>query len=192
MRPPSLFPDLPSPADHPLHLSLPRLGWSAPAQDRRFHGLERCPGPSSTAFTRQRHQSPTSARRQPASRAAPLGALDRRSAMRSPPEAGRGGCRVGGSILTQVPFGGSGHGRRRAEQLSGSGGNGGSGGSCGASRGGESGSAATASGRCESAEAAVERATAGREAVGAAATRAGTCATAMKEQRARARSFLLM
>ena len=104
MRPPSLFPDLPSPADHPLHLSLPRLGWSAPAQDRRFHGLERCPGPSSTAFTRQRHQSPTSARRQPASRAAPLGALDRRSAMRSPPEAGRGGCRVGGSILTQVPW----------------------------------------------------------------------------------------
>ena len=40
--------------------------------------------------------------------------------------------------------------------------------------------------------AAVERATAGREAAGAAATRAGTCATAMKEQRARARSFLLM
>ena len=38
-----------------------------------------------------------------ASRAAPLGALGRRSAMREPPEAGRGGCRVGGSILTQVP-----------------------------------------------------------------------------------------
>jgi len=46
---------------------------------------------------------PMSARRQPASRAAPLGALGRRSAMREPPEAGRGGCRVGGSILTQVP-----------------------------------------------------------------------------------------
>ena len=53
--------------------------------------------------------------------------------------------------------------------------------------------AATASGRCECRrEAAVERATAGREAAGATATRAGACATAVKVQRARARAFLLM
>ena len=50
-----------------------------------------------------------------------------------------------------------------------------------------------ASGRCESRrEAAVERAMAGREAAGAAATRAGACTTAVKVQRARARAFLLM
>ena len=42
------------------------------------------------------------------------------------------------------------------------------------------------------AEAAVERATAGHKAAGAAATRAGACATAVKVQRARARAFLLM
>ena len=53
--------------------------------------------------------------------------------------------------------------------------------------------AATASGRCECRrEAAVERATAGREAAGATATRAGACATAVKVQRARARAFSLM
>ena len=80
--------------------SLPRLEQPVRAQNRRFHGLEKCPGPSSTASARERHQPPTLARRQPASRAAPLGALGRRSAMRSPAGAGRGGCRSLRSILT--------------------------------------------------------------------------------------------
>ena len=101
---PSLASDL-VPHAYCLHCpSLPRLEQPVRAQDRRFQGLKKCPGSSSTASARERHQPPTLARRQPASRAAPLGALGRRSAMREPPEAGRGGCRVGGSILTQVPW----------------------------------------------------------------------------------------
>jgi hypothetical protein len=67
------------------------------------------------------------------------------------PGAGWGGYRSLPFDSHRFPVGGSGHGRRRAEQLGGSGGSGGSGSSRGASRGGESGAAATASGRCESA-----------------------------------------
>ena len=73
--------------------SLPRLEQPVRAQDRRFQGLKKCPGSSSTASARERHQPPTLARRQPASRAAPLGALGRRSAMREP-----GGVAVGVSV----------------------------------------------------------------------------------------------
>jgi len=175
--------------------SLPRLEQPVRAQNRRFHGLEKCPGPSSTASARERHQPPTLARRQPASRAAPLGALGRRSAMRSPAGAGRGGCRSLRSILTGAWSAAA--AMVGAEPSS-------SAAAVAAAaaaaavgplsrrrvwRGGDG----AASGRCESRrEAAVERAMAGREAAGAAATRAGACTTAVKVQRARARAFLLM
>ena len=85
--------------------------------------------------------------------------------------------------------GGSGHGRRRAEHLRGSGG---SGSSSGASRGGESGTAATASGGATQRDAAVERAAGGHVVAGPAAEEAGVCAAAVQVQRARARAYLLM
>ena len=113
---------------------------SAPCTARRFHSLERRPGPSSTASARERHKPPTSARRQAASRAAPLDSLGRRPAMRSPPGAGWGGYRSLRFDSLRCLIGGGEHGKRSTEQL------GGSGGSRGASRGGESGAAATASG----------------------------------------------
>ena len=133
--------------------SLPCLGRPMRAQSRPPRHLR-------AASTREGHQPPTYARRQSASRTDPLDALGRRLAMRSPPGAGRGGCRSLRSILTGMVVGGD-HSRRNAVQLGGSGGS--SGGSRGASRGGEI--------RRESvrvsAMLAVERAAAGREAAGA-------------------------
>ena len=66
--------------------------------------LESRPGSSSTASARERHQPPTSARRQRASRAAPLAALGRPGVchwpLRPTPGAGWGGIGVSRSTLT--------------------------------------------------------------------------------------------
>ena len=136
------------------------------AQDRRFLSLGRRPGPSSTGSARERHQPPTSARRQRASRAAPLAALGRRPPLRPTPGAGWGGYRSLPFDSHRFLVGGSGLCRCSTEQL---GGSGGSGGSSGASRGGAGGAAATASGGADAARRGRERAAGGHDVAGPAA-----------------------
>ena len=67
-------------------------------QDHRFLSLGRRPKSFCTAFMRQHHQPPTSTRRQPASRAAPLDALGRR--LPSGRHRERGGAAIGVSRST--------------------------------------------------------------------------------------------
>ena len=136
------------------------------AQDRRFLSLGRRPGPSSTGSARERHQPPTSARRQRASRAAPLAALGRRPPLRPTPGAGWGGYRSLPFDSHRFLVGGSGLCRSSTEQL---GGSGGSGGSSGASRGGAGGAAATASCGADAARRGRERAAGGHDVAGPAA-----------------------
>ena len=99
MRAPSLSPNLPSPVYHPFRLSLPprSVGLGAGLSIQEFG--EACRAILLDVCARV-PPAAVSARRQPASRAAPLDALGRHPAMRSPPGAGRGGYRVGGSILS--------------------------------------------------------------------------------------------